>query len=148
IVYNTKTQESVNDLDNAGIRGQLLIAPTDRLAILWAADYSRQRPQGYTQLVAGVAPTLRPANRQYPRIAADLNYTAPSFNAFDRLTDVDTPLRSYQDLGGASVNVDWDLHGGRLTSTTSRRDWNWNPSNDRDFIGLPVTTISAAPSTQ
>ena len=40
-------------------------------------------------MVAGVAPTLRPANRQYPQIAADLGYTPPSFNAFDRVTDVD-----------------------------------------------------------
>ena len=35
------------------------------------------------------------------QIAADLNYAPPSFNAFDRLTDIDTPLRSNQDLGGA-----------------------------------------------
>ena len=37
---------------------------------------------------------------------------------------------------------------GRLTSTTSRRYWDWNPSNDRDFTGLPITTISANPSRQ
>ena len=102
-VFNTRTQHYVNDLDNAGLRGQVLFAPTDRVAILMAGDYSRQRPDGYTQVVAGVAPTLRPANRQYPQIAADLNYTPPSFNAFDRLTDVDTPLRSYQDLGGVGA---------------------------------------------
>ena len=75
-------------------------------------------------------------------------YTPPSFNAFDRLTDVDTPLRSYQDLGGTSLNVDWKLGPGRLTSTTAWRYWDWNPSNDRDFIGLPVTTISAGTSKQ
>ena len=57
-------------------------------------------------------------------------------------------LRSFQDLGGVSVNVDWKVGPGRLTSTTAWRYWNWNPSNDRDFIGLPVTTVSAAPSTQ
>ena len=62
----------------------------------------------------GVAPTLRPPNRQYPQIAAELGYTPPSFNAFDRMTDVDSPLRSYQDLGGASLNVDWKLGPGRL----------------------------------
>ena len=147
-VFNTKTGESVNDLDNAGARAQLLIAPTGTVAILVSGDYSRQRPEGYTQLVAGVAPTLRPANRQYPQIAADLGYEAPGGSAFDRLTDVDSPLRSFQDLGGAAVNVDWKLWGGVLTSTTGWRFWNWNPSNDRDFIGLPVTTVSAAPSTQ
>jgi iron complex outermembrane receptor protein len=147
-VYNVGTGGRVNDLDNAGLRGQLLVAPTDKVAILWAADYSRQRPDGYTQVVAGVAPTLRPANRQYPQIAADLQYTAPGFNAFDRVTDVDTPLRSHQDLGGSAVNVDWKVGNGVLTSTGGWRYWNWNPSNDRDFIGLPVTTVSAAPSKQ
>jgi len=35
-----------------------------------------------------------------------------------------------------------------LTAITSWRYWDWQPSNDRDFIGLPVTTISAAPSHQ
>ncbi len=96
----------------------------------------------------GVAPTERPANRQYPEIAAGLNYAPPSFNAFDRLTDIDTPLRSNQDLGGTSLNVDWKLGPGRLTSTTAWRYWNWDPSSDRDFLGLPITTISAAPSKQ
>jgi iron complex outermembrane recepter protein len=99
-------------------------------------------------VVAGIAPTLRPANRQYPQIAADVGYTAPSFNAYDRLTDVDTALRSFQDLGGSSINIDWKVGRGLLTSTTGYRYWNWNPSNDRDFIGLPVTTVSAAPSRQ
>jgi iron complex outermembrane receptor protein len=147
-VYNVTTHDHVNDLDNTGVRGQLLIAPWDKLAIVWAGDYSRQRPDGYTQVVAGVAPTLRPANRQFPQIAADLNYAPPSYNAFDRRTDVDTPLRSYQDLGGSAVNADWKIGPGVLTSTTGWRYWNWNPSNDRDFIGLPITTVSAAPSKQ
>jgi iron complex outermembrane receptor protein len=147
-VFNTRTRQQVNDLDNAGVRGQVLYAPTGGVAILLSGDYSRQRPDGYTQVVAGVAPTLRPANRQYPQIAADLGYTPPSFNAFDRVTDVDTPLRSFQDLGGGAVNVDWKIGRGVLTSTSGWRYWNWNPSNDRDFIGLPVTTVSAAPSQQ
>ncbi|MET0215565.1 MAG: TonB-dependent receptor [Vicinamibacterales bacterium] len=147
-VYSTATQDDVNDLNNLGVRGQLLIAPTDKIAITATLDHTRQRPEGYTQVVAGVAPTLRNANRQYPQIAADLGYTPPSFNAFDRLTDIDTPIRSYQDLGGSSLTVDWDLGRGRLTSTSAWRYWDWNPSNDRDFIGLPITTISAAPSTQ
>jgi iron complex outermembrane recepter protein len=147
-VYNVNTQEYVNDLDNTGVRGQLLIAPSDKLVIVWASDYSRQRPDGYTQVIAGVTPTLRPANRQFPQIASDLSYAPPSYNAFDRLTDVDTALRSYQDLGGSAINVDWKVGPGVLTSTSGWRYWNWNPSSDRDFIGLPITTVSAAPSKQ
>jgi iron complex outermembrane receptor protein len=147
-VYNVKTRQRVNNLNNVGIRGQLLFAPSDALAITLAIDATRQRPDGYTQVVAGVAPTLRAANRQYAAIAAGLGYTPASFNAFDRRTDIDTPLRSNQDLGGVSVTVDRKIGPGRLTSTTAWRYWNWDPSSDRDFTGLPITTVSAAPSTQ
>jgi iron complex outermembrane receptor protein len=148
VLINTRTGDDVNDLNNLGLRGQVLYAPSSALAVTFSADHTRQRPRGYTQVVAGVAPTLRPANRQYPAIAADLNSTPPSFNAFDRLTDVDTPMRSYQSLGGSSLTVDWKLGNGRLTSTTAYRYWDWKPSNDRDFIGLPITPVSAAPSHQ
>jgi len=145
-VYNTKTQQDVNDLNNLGFRGQLLYAASANLVLSGSVDFTRQRPRGYTQVVAGVAPTLRAANRQYAQIAADLGYQPPSFNPFDRLTDVDTPLRSNQDLGGASFQLDWIKGRGTLTAISSYRHWNWDPSNDRDFIGLPVTTVSAAPS--
>jgi iron complex outermembrane receptor protein len=148
VLLNTATGDDVNDLNNLGVRGQLLFAPSDKIAVTFSGDHTRQRPRGYTQVVAGVAPTLRPANRQYPQIAADLGYTAPSLNAFDRITDVDTPMRSFQGMGGASLNVDWKLGPGRLTSTTAWRSWDWKPSNDRDFIGLAVTSVSAAPSYQ
>ncbi|MGE3958910.1 MAG: TonB-dependent receptor [Vicinamibacterales bacterium] len=147
-LFNAKTGNDVNDMNNLGVRGQVMFAPSDRIAVTFSADRTRQRVKGNTQVPAGVAPTLRPANRQWPAIAADLNYAPPSYNAFDRLTDVDTPIRSYQDLGGAAVNVDWKVGPGRLTSTTAWRFWDWNPSNDRDFIGLPITTVSAAPSRQ
>src|SRR4029450_6409085 len=112
------TGDDENDLNNLGVRGQALYASSDKLAVALSVDHTRQHPKGYPQVVAGVAPTLRPTNRQYPQIAADLGYTAPSFNAFDRVTDVDTPMRSYQELGGAALNIDWKLGKGRLTSTT------------------------------
>jgi len=148
LVSNTRTQSDQNDLSNLGVRGQALYAPSDRFAATVSSDYTRQRPDGYTQVVAGVVPTLRPANRQWEQIAADLHYTPPSYNAFDRLTDIDTELRSNQDMGGSALNLDFAVGPGRVTSTTAWRFWNWDPSSDRDFVGLPITTISAAPSRQ
>lgn len=147
-VLNVKTGDDVNDMNNLGVRGQVLFAPSDTIAVSFAFDHTRQRVEGTTQVIAGVAPTLRPANRQWAGIIADLNYTPPSYDAFDRVTDIDSPMRSYQDLGGSSLNVDWKIGPGRLTSTTAWRFWDWDPSNDRDFIGLPVTTISAGTSKQ
>jgi iron complex outermembrane recepter protein len=148
VIEHVTRGKDVNTLNNVGARGQILYAPSDTVAITLAVDHTRQRPEGFTQVVAGVAPTLRNPNRQYEQIARDLGYTPPSFNAFDRKTDIDTPLRSSQDLGGTSLNVDWKAGPGRITSTTAWRYWNWDPSNDRDFIGLPITTVSAAPSKQ
>jgi len=146
VLYNVAARDDVNDLDNVGVRGQLMFTPSDKIVITSAVDHMRQRPEGYAQVVAGVAPTLRPANRQYAQIAADLGYAPPSFNAFDRLIDTDTPWRSNQNLGGASLTIDWNIGPGVLTSITGWRYWDWDPSNDRDFIGLPVTTLSQAPS--
>ena len=147
-IRNVRNGVDLNGLNNLGVRGQILFAPSDAFAITFAADTTRQRQDGSALVVAGVAPTLRPANQQYAQIAADLGYEPPSFNAFDRVTDTDTPWRSYQDLGGASLNVERTIGIGRITSITAWRYWNWRPSNDRDFVGLPVTTISANPSDQ
>ena len=147
-IHNVATGTEINTLSNLGVRGQVLATPSAQVAINVSVDHTRQRPQGYAQVVAGVVPTLRPANRQWPQIAADLKYEPPSYNAFDRLTDSDTRWQSNQNLGGASATIDWTLGRGRLTSATAWRYWNWDPSNDRDFTGLAITTISAAPSEQ
>jgi iron complex outermembrane receptor protein len=146
MIRNVKTGDDLNDQDNLGVRTQVLVTPNSSWSILFSADYSRQRPRGYAQVVAGIAPTLRPANRQWAQMISDLNYKPPSYNAFDRLTDTDTPWRSYQELAGASVTVNYARGSGVLTSITGWRWWDWRPSNDRDFTGLPITTVSAAPS--
>jgi iron complex outermembrane receptor protein len=70
----------------------------------------------------------------------------PSSDPFERKVDNNTSWRSNNDLGGASLNVDAKIAKGTLTSTTAWRYWKWNPSNDRDFTGLSVLTLSQAPS--
>jgi len=147
-LYSVAEQNDINDLNNLGVRGQLLVNVTDTLEVILAADSTRQRPNGYALVPAGVAPTLRPANRQYTALAAAFNYAPPSFNPFDRLTDADTFHQSNQDFGGVSLTANWDIGPGTLTSITAWRLWNWGPSNDRDFLGLPITTVSANPSEQ
>lgn len=145
-VYNVRTQQNVNDINNLGLKGQFLYKPSERVAITLSGDYSRQRPNGYAQVLAGVVTTQRAAYRQFAAIIADLNYTPPSYNAFDRLIDHDTPWRSGNDLGGASVNADIKIGPGTLTSTTAYRFWEWDPSNDRDFTGLQALAKSQNPA--
>lgn len=148
IIDNVATGRPTNTLNNQGIRGQLLFTPTENTNITLAGDITTQHNDGYAQVVAGVAPTQRAAYRQFNAIIADLNYQLPSLNAFDRKIDHDTPWRSNQDLGGASLNIDTKIGGGTLTSTTAWRFWTWDPSNDRDFTGLQVLAKSQNPSRQ
>src|SRR5688500_17237972 len=61
LLYNVATDKSVNDLNNLGFRGQLLFTPSERTKITLIGDASRQRPDGYAQVVAGVVQTQRPA---------------------------------------------------------------------------------------
>lgn len=146
LIYNVATERYVNTLNNLGIRGQLLFTPTDNIKITLAGDASSQKPDGYAQVVAGVAPTLRASYRQFNQIIADLNYKLPSENAFDRVVDHNTTWRSGNDLGGVSLNADIKLKKGTLTATTAWRYWYWDPSNDRDFTGLSVLSLSQATS--
>ncbi len=145
-VYNTRTLRHINDINNLGFKSQLLFKPSDNVSFNFAADFSRQRPDGYAQVLAGVVQTQRAAYRQFNAIIADLGYTPPSLNAFDRLVDHDTPWKSGNDLGGVSLNADIKLGPGTLTSTTAWRYWNWDPSNDRDFTGLQALAKSQNPA--
>lgn len=146
LIENVKTGKYTNDINNLGFRGQLLFKPTVNTSITVAGDLSRQRPDGYAQVVAGVVQTKRAAYRQFNAIIADLNYSLPSQNAFDRKIDHDVPWNSGNDLGGASLNIEQKLGGGTLTATTAWRYWNWDPSNDRDFTGLQALAKSQNPA--
>src|SRR5688572_4827633 len=152
-IYNVVTQDNVNDLNNAGVRGQLLFTPSDETDILFALDYTRQRPEGYAQVLAGVVPTLRAPARQFWQIVNDLGYipanadpATQTVRPFDRVIDTLTPWKSGNESGGVSFNLDKEVGPGTLTVTTAWRNWNWDPSNDRDYLQLEVATLSQAPS--
>lgn len=146
LIENISTGKYINDINNLGGRAQLLFIPSENTSITLAADASSQRPDGYAQVVAGVVQTKRAAYRQFNAIIADLDYTLPSENAFDRKIDHDTPWQSGNELGGASLNIDTKVGPGTLTSTTAWRYWNWDPSNDRDFTGLQALAKSQNPA--
>jgi iron complex outermembrane receptor protein len=146
LLQNVATGDDVNTLDNLGVRAQLRALPWDGVVLTASGDFTRQRPNGYAPVIAGVAPTQRAANRQFPQIASDLGYDLASTNPFDRRIDTDTPWRSNQNLGGVALTADMDAGPGRLTSISAWRFWDWDPSNDRDFTGLAVTTVSGAPT--
>jgi iron complex outermembrane recepter protein len=145
-IYNTKTDHYTNTLNNLGLRGQFLYKVSQRVKLMLAGDFTRQRPDGYAQVLAGVVQTKRASYRQFENIISDLNYQPVSRDPFDRSIDHDTPWKSNNDLGGVSLTVDAKVGSGTLTFTTAWRYWRWDPSNDRDFTGLSVLRKSQSKS--
>lgn len=147
-IYNTRTDSYLHRLDNYGVRGQLLWRAAPNLDLTLSGDFNLQNPLCCVQYYARVGATQRPLNRQYAALAAAFGYAPPSTDPFDRKTDLDASINSRQEIGGASLVANWDLGGATLTSVSAWRYWDWKPANDRDFVGLPITTVSQNPSQQ
>ena len=147
-IYNVTSDRYINEQDNIGLRAQLLFQPNDDLNITLAGDYSRQEPECCGTVFVRVGRTQRALARQYDALSALQNYTVISRNPFDRLTDIDASLRAGNEIGGASLKVNWDVGPGTLTSISAWRFWDWKPENDRDFTGLDIVTASNNPSQQ
>ncbi|MFT3948432.1 MAG: TonB-dependent receptor [Agriterribacter sp.] len=146
VLYNVNADRKINDLNNLGGRAQLLFTPSDNVKISLSGDVTTQKPDGYGWAVAGVVKTQRSDYRQFNTIIADLGYTIPYKSAFERKVDLDTRSKADNELGGVSLNADIRIGNGTLTSTTAWRYWKWVPLNDRDYLGIPVFTISAGNS--
>lgn len=147
-IFNRGTGNWINEQDNLGLRAQLLWRPTDSLDVTVAGDYSVQDPECCGQIYVATGATQRPLNRQFAALAAAQGYAVPSTNPFDRVTDLDADLSAGNRIGGVSLRLKWDTGPGTLASVTAWRFWDWKPANDRDFIGLPITTASNNPSQQ
>lgn len=147
-VRNVATSQYVNSQDNIGLRTAILWNASPDLSFTLSGDYSRQNPVCCAQIFVRVGATQRPLNRQFDALARALNYEPPSRDAFDRLTDLDASLNARNILGGLSLRGEYKLGSGTLTSVSAFRFWDWLPANDRDFTGLPITTLSQNPTRQ
>ncbi|SDL35333.1 iron complex outermembrane recepter protein [Pedobacter steynii] len=141
-IFNTKEERRYSGQNNLGFKGQLYYTPSEKLQVLLSGDASIQHPAGYPLVIAGVTTTERSAYRQYAKIVSDLGYQQPVIDPASRTINTNTPWKHDQSIGGISVNVDYKIGNGTLTSTTAWRFWNWNPTNDRDFSELSALTKS------
>ena len=147
-IFDVTSGHWINEQDNLGVRAQILWRPASNLEFNFAADISRQDPLCCGTVFVRTGLTQRAVSRQFDALAAAQGYSVPSTNPFDRLTDLDAALNARNELGGLALRVKWDVGPGTLTSVSAWRYWDWKPANDRDFLGLPITTKSMNPSQQ
>lgn len=141
-IWNVLEERKYSGQNNLGAKGQLLFTPNEKLELLLSGDVSIQHPAGYPLVVAGVTATERSAFRQYAAIVSGLGYSQPKIDPFSRKIYTNTPWRHNQSIGGISLNADYKIGNGKLTSTTAWRFWNWDPTNDRDFTEFSALTKS------
>ncbi|TZF83678.1 TonB-dependent receptor [Pedobacter sp. BS3] len=141
-IWNANEERRYNGLNNLGAKGQLYFTPSDKFELLLSGDVNIQHPAGYPLVVAGITTTERSAYRQYDRIIADLGYQPTKVDPFSRVIYTNTPWKQDQSIGGISLNADYKIGKGTLTSTTAWRFWNWDPTNDRDFTEVVALTKS------
>ena len=150
-IRNVRTGGDQNMIGNQAVRAQLLYKPSETFQARLIADFSNFQSECCTQVYVRVAPTLKAVARQYAALAANLPggpYTPPSFNPYDRVTDIDAPLGVDTNEGGVSGIVDWNLGAATLTSVSAWRFWNWDAANDRDYTGIPIQLTQHIPSRQ
>jgi iron complex outermembrane recepter protein len=148
LLDNVTVHQKQNEQKNVALRGELQFNLNPKAKLRLFADYSRQEPICCTQVYVTYGQTLKPAAQQFPALAAGRNYTPGSRNPYDRLADVDSPIRASQTLEGVAAIIDYDLDFATLTSVTAYRDWKWEPANDRDYTALDIVRQSANPSWQ
>jgi len=148
VIRNIVTGEDHNGIGNQAVRGQLLFQPNDRVSVRLIADFTNFESNCCTQVYFRVAPTLKPAARQYPALAAGVGYTPASLDPYDRVTDIDAALGVSTNEGGVSAIANWNLGAATLTSVSAWRFWNWDAANDRDYTGLPIQLVQHIPSRQ
>ena len=145
---NLQTGQELNALGNLALRGQLLFEPSSAVSLRLIADVADLRSACCTQVFVRVGQSRRDPSRQFPALAAGLGYAPPSLDAYDRLSDIDAPLRIDTRQGGVSLHADLALPHGTLTSVTAWRRWRWDVANDRDYTGLPIQRVQRIPSRQ
>ena len=151
---NTYNNSQAENYDDFSVRGQLLIKPTDNLKIRLIGDYSNERQHYALSLLDGTTTSYSngvtiPWNIQQ-RVAYgvahpgyySVPYTLPTYGAFARLGDANSPFQANMKSFGGSGQIDYDLGSAKLTSITAFRKWNWWPHNDGDGTPLSITNVA------
>ncbi|MFZ5795911.1 MAG: TonB-dependent receptor [Sphingomonas sp.] len=148
VIDNVRTGAKENGIGNQAVRAQILFKPTADFQLRLTGDFTNFESECCTQVYLRVGQSLRAPSRQYPALAALFNYTPPSTNPYDRVTDIDAALGVNTNEGGVSAIADWNVGFATLTSVSAWRFWNWDAANDRDYTGIPVQLSQHIPSRQ
>ena len=139
--FNRHTGRRIHDYSNQGVRGQLLVVPSDDVRIRLIGDYSVQDQDCCIGVPSEIL-TTRIDGSELPNNfnirAARAGYDIGPIDPFARVVDADTPLTTHMTTAGVSGQIDWTIGTHTLTSVTAWRKWDYFPETDADVIGLSI----------
>lgn len=123
-----------NDADNLNGRIALSFTPSDELSLVFRADAARDRTR-----LGGVEVWV-----PSPLFAGEPFNTPHDLDPWDRVINDSRSSFQDRDVFGTSVEVNWDVGPGTLTSITAYREFDWNnfQTTDKspfDIFGTGIT---------
>ena len=142
---NVGTGPDALSLNRDGARVQALYHPNGDLKIRLIAEYGEEKDsQGAFVLYnEGPSSSANPKFIPYAVWAAKEGIT-PLINRDSLTTDINSPqgMRTHQ--SAYSVQADWNVAGGTLTSISAYRAWLFSPTNDFDWSNAAAITDMGA----
>ena len=146
--YQDVTNDTdINNRNRYFVRGQLQFEPSSDLTVRLIGDYTKREEDccgavyvnsDINQFVGGLND---PAQNNIVRVLRDLGQPMAAFtDPYSRDLYV-SPGRSYAGTTedwGASLQVDWDLGGAKLTSITAYRDYRSDQGSDTDYSYVDI----------
>ena len=131
-----RTSSEDNTLDFHGLRGQLLLEPSENLRIRFIADFASRDEECCAAVTTTRGPTAAIVNS-----LVGGNAVIPVPDPDRRLAFSNDITRQTVEDKGWSAQVDWDtpwLGNATLTSITAMREWDNINSGDLDFTTAPI----------
>jgi iron complex outermembrane recepter protein len=132
VVRNIATGKTVNNSQSYGVRGKLLVEPSDGLKFTLAADYGYRKADccGEPIRVAAATGNVTAA------------FTGTVVGPENRLVNFNTPQEGSQKNGGVSLQGDFEIGSHTLTSITAYRIYRDFAIRDRDGTNAPFTGVT------
>ncbi|MBV9994778.1 MAG: TonB-dependent receptor [Caulobacteraceae bacterium] len=136
---NVATGGRDNGLNRWGLRGQLLVRPSENFDARLIASYGREDENCCTQGIYNVGPNN---GAVFFQNAARLRFT-PITDPKSLLADVDGYLHMNTHQTSITAEVNWRFHGYTVTSISDYRNYYVHPQNDADYTPISASLQSA-----
>jgi iron complex outermembrane receptor protein len=138
---NYKTGGRDNGIGRSGARLQLLGTPSDGLSIRWIGEYSVEDDTSNGSVITQILPnSIGTATARTKAALTQTGWTPLASNSTG--ANAIHNMRTRQ--AASSVEVDYDLGWGDVTSITAYRQWEFFPLQDSDNTPLDILQVNVA----